>query len=92
MSGARLYTPGLELGILAGETRAALIELAAGARLRVVEGAFALDDVLADAEEVFTSSSVREVMPVVGLDERELALRAGCRPSYRRAAAARRAS
>jgi len=63
--GRTLYTPGLELGILAGETRAALMELAAERRYGVVEGAFPLDAVLRDADEAFTSSSVREVMPVV---------------------------
>jgi len=68
--GRTLYTPGLELGILAGETRAALMELAAEGRYRVVEGAFPLDAVLRDADEAFTSSSVREVMPVVAIDER----------------------
>jgi branched-subunit amino acid aminotransferase/4-amino-4-deoxychorismate lyase len=65
-----LYTPGLELGILAGETRAALTELAADAGYRLVEGAFPLEDVLERAVEVFTSSSVREVMPVAAVDER----------------------
>jgi branched-subunit amino acid aminotransferase/4-amino-4-deoxychorismate lyase len=70
--GHTLYTPSLELGILAGETRAALSELASGLRYDVVEGAFSLDAVLRDAEEAFTSSSVREVMPVVAIDERSL--------------------
>ena len=64
-----LYTPALELGILAGETRATLIQLAGGLGYSVSEGAFALDEVIRAAEEVFTSSSVREVMPVVGLDD-----------------------
>ena len=62
-----LYTPALELGILAGVTRATLIELAAERGFEVREGAFPLEH-LADAEEAFTSSSVREVMPVVELD------------------------
>ena len=62
-----LYTPSLELGILAGVTRAAVIELAAGAGYEVAEGAYVLAE-LAGAEEVFTSSSVREVMPVTELD------------------------
>ena len=35
----------------------------------MVEGAFAIERLFA-ADEVFTSSSVREVMPVVTLDER----------------------
>ena len=67
--GRDLFTPGLELGILAGETRATLIELAAELGHPVTEGAFVLDEVVLHAEEVFTSSSVREVMPVVALDE-----------------------
>ena len=62
-----LYTPALELGILAGVTRATLIEAAAGLGYAVREGAFPLEHMVA-AEEAFTSSSVREVMPVVELD------------------------
>jgi branched-subunit amino acid aminotransferase/4-amino-4-deoxychorismate lyase len=65
--GATLVTPELELGILAGETRAALIGLAEEAGYGVETGAFPLERLLA-AEEVFTSSSVREVMPVVSVD------------------------
>lgn len=62
-----LYTPALELGILAGVTRATLIEEAGGLGYEVREGAFPLDH-LAGADEAFTSSSVREVMPVVALN------------------------
>ena len=62
-----LYTPALELGILAGVTRATLIAEAAGLGYEVREGAFPLEH-LAASEEAFTSSSVREVMPVVALD------------------------
>jgi 4-amino-4-deoxychorismate lyase len=69
--GRSLYTPGLELGILAGETRATLIDLGAELGYGVIEGAFTLDALLLEAEEVFTSSSVREVMPVAGLDARQ---------------------
>jgi len=66
-----LYTPGLELGILAGVTRATLIEQAAALGYDVREGAFPLSH-LASADEAFTSSSVREVMPVVELDDAPL--------------------
>ena len=66
-----LYTPGVELGILAGVTRAAVLELAGGLGYEVVEGTFPLDD-LAAADEAFTSSSVREVMSVTELDEQPL--------------------
>jgi branched-subunit amino acid aminotransferase/4-amino-4-deoxychorismate lyase len=62
-----LYTPALELGILAGVTRATLVEEAAAAGIEVREGAFPLEH-MAGAEEAFTSSSIREVMPVVELD------------------------
>ena len=66
-SGRELYTPGLELGILAGLTRATLLEAAAGAGYSVHEGAYPVEE-LAGAEEAFTSSSIRELMPVVELD------------------------
>ena len=64
-----LFTPALELGILAGVTRATLIEEAAALGVEVREGAYPLEH-LAAADEAFTSSSVREVMPVVDLDAR----------------------
>jgi len=67
--GDTLLTPELELGILAGETRAALLELAGDEGFAVLTGTFRLDRLL-EADEVFTSSSVREVMPVVAVDGR----------------------
>ena len=70
--GRTLYTPSLELGILAGVTRAAVIELASGAGYTVEEGAYVLEQ-LAGAEEAFTSSSIREVMSVVELDDASMA-------------------
>jgi 4-amino-4-deoxychorismate lyase len=70
--GRTLETPSLNLGILAGETRAALLELAPELGFDVSEGAYELDRLLA-ADEAFTSSSVREVLPVVSVDGRSLA-------------------
>jgi 4-amino-4-deoxychorismate lyase len=67
--GSTLCTPAVELGILAGVTRRVLIEAAPPAGLEVAEGTYPLAELLG-AEEVFTSSSVREVMPVVELDGR----------------------
>jgi 4-amino-4-deoxychorismate lyase len=64
-----LYTPSTELGILSGITRLTVLELAAGCGYRAVEGVFTTDD-LAEAEEAFTSSSTREIMPVVTVDGR----------------------
>jgi 4-amino-4-deoxychorismate lyase len=69
--GSTLYTPSLELGILAGVTRAVLIEAAPPAGYEVAEGAYPLADLLG-AEEAFTTSSVREVLPVVALDGRPI--------------------
>jgi 4-amino-4-deoxychorismate lyase len=62
-----LHTPALDLGILAGVTRDTLVDAAAAAGIAVEAGAYELDR-LAGAAEVFTSSSIREVMPVVRLD------------------------
>jgi 4-amino-4-deoxychorismate lyase len=65
--GDTLYTPSLELGILAGVTRAVVLELAEGCGYRVEEGIYRLPDVLT-SEEAFTSSSVRELLPIADLD------------------------
>lgn len=65
--GSTLRTPSLELGILAGVTRAAVLELAAACGYGVEEGTYPVAD-LAGAQEAFTTSSVREVCPVVELD------------------------
>jgi 4-amino-4-deoxychorismate lyase len=64
--GEHLLTPSLELPILAGVTRALLLDLA---EHETDEGVFPLDRLLA-ADEVFLSSSIREVMPVAAVDER----------------------
>jgi 4-amino-4-deoxychorismate lyase len=68
---ATLFTPSLDLGILAGVTRAALLEVAPSCGYGVEEGTFPLGE-LREADEAFTSSSVREVMPLVELDGRPL--------------------
>jgi branched-subunit amino acid aminotransferase/4-amino-4-deoxychorismate lyase len=67
--GDRLHTPALELGILAGVTRAEVLRVAGRLGYAVDEGRYELGQ-LAAAEEAFTSSSVREIMPVVELDGR----------------------
>ena len=72
--GDRLVTPSLELGILAGETRAALLDLAGELDYAVETGSYPLARLLG-ADEVFTSSSVREVMPIAAVDDREFAHR-----------------
>jgi branched-subunit amino acid aminotransferase/4-amino-4-deoxychorismate lyase len=69
--GDLLRTPELGLGILAGVTRAALLELAPACGFRVEEGAYPLADLLG-ADEAFSSSSVREILPLVEIDGRDL--------------------
>ncbi len=70
--GTTLFTPSLDLGILAGVTRATVLDLAHEAGYPVEEGQFPLAE-LAAADEAFTSSSVREVMPATELDGRPIA-------------------
>jgi 4-amino-4-deoxychorismate lyase len=65
--GDTLFTPALELGVLAGVTRAVVAEEAPGLEHGVEEGAYPVSELIA-ADEAFTSSSVREVMPVVSVD------------------------
>ncbi len=60
--GDRLFTPTTGAGVLPGVTRSFLLELEPA-----TEGAFRLEDLLT-ADEAFTTSSVREVMPVVQVD------------------------
>jgi branched-subunit amino acid aminotransferase/4-amino-4-deoxychorismate lyase len=60
--GDRLFTPAAGAGVLPGVTRSFVLELEP-----VVEGTFELAE-LASADEAFTTSSIREVMPVVELD------------------------
>ena len=71
-SGDTLLTPSLDVGVLAGVTRATLLELAprppATSR---EEGVYPLAPARA-ADEAFTSSSIREVVPVVEIDGRPI--------------------
>ena len=71
--GDTLFTPSLELGVLAGVTRDVLAEAAPDLGYRVEEGVYPLEDLFA-ADEAFTSSSVREVMPVAAIGPKEFAL------------------
>jgi len=65
--GSTLFTPSLDLGVLAGVTRDTLFELAPEHGYDVRQDRFPLAE-LAAADEAFTSSSVRELMPVIELD------------------------
>lgn len=68
---AELVTPPEEAGILVGITREHLLEAAAELGIPVRFEAITPADVIA-ADEVFLSSSIREVMPVVTADGRPI--------------------
>jgi branched-chain amino acid aminotransferase len=61
--GDGVETPPLDSGCLPGVTRSVLLEIAAGAGVRLREAPLRLSDVLA-APEVFITSTTREVQPV----------------------------
>ena len=63
--GNRLITP--EVEILPGITRMAVLKLAGG-RFDVVERAIHADE-LAEADEAFITSSTKEVLPIIQIDE-----------------------
>jgi branched-subunit amino acid aminotransferase/4-amino-4-deoxychorismate lyase len=62
-----VYTPALATGALAGTTRARVIELAEALAVPLSEGAHTLHDV-AEAEEIFLTSSALGVAPVTTFD------------------------
>jgi branched-chain amino acid aminotransferase len=64
-----LATPPIAAGILAGVTRALVLELAREARLPVCEVPL-LPEELAAADEIFITSTAREILPVTALDGR----------------------
>lgn len=65
-----LFTPSLDLGILGSITRSAVIDAAPAADVEIAEGRYGVDD-LYRADEVLLMSSVREVLPVRKVDDRE---------------------
>jgi branched-chain amino acid aminotransferase len=62
----RVFTPATRPGVLPGVTRSFVLELE-----EAEEGSFPLAALLA-ADEAFTTSSIREVMPVTAIDGRSL--------------------
>lgn len=62
-----VLTPPLEVGILAGITRRAVMEVCAREGLRVLELPLA-ETHLHEADELFITSSIREIVPVVRVD------------------------
>lgn len=70
----RVETPPLSSGCLAGVTRSLVLELASRLGLPVVETRLPLADLLSNAvDEVFLTSSTRNVQPVGRIDSSEIA-------------------
>ena len=72
VKGGRLATPPADAGILVGITRAHVLDAAALAGVAVDQRTLRPDD-LYGADEVFVTSSIREVLPVVRVDGRTIA-------------------
>lgn len=67
----RLLTPPLEDGLLPGITRAAVLELAAEVDVPAEQRTMTVHDLM-EADEVFLTNSIMEVMPVVRVEAREI--------------------
>jgi branched-chain amino acid aminotransferase len=68
----RALTPPLSAGLLPGITREFLWEVGKTADIRVSEATL-FDADLFDADEAFLTSTTREVMPIVDVDDRKIA-------------------
>ncbi|MEC0259973.1 aminotransferase class IV [Paenibacillus lautus] len=62
----RLYTPDIGTGILPGITRAVVLELAADLGIEAEEGRYSWE-FFTGADEIFTTGSVQEILPVTTL-------------------------
>ncbi|MFT4561233.1 MAG: D-alanine transaminase [Gammaproteobacteria bacterium] len=67
----RIKTPPLSPGILPGVTRNLLVELFTGPDLNVEQAMISKEE-LADADEVWVTSSGREIVPVIRIDDRQI--------------------
>lgn len=67
-----LYTPPLTCGVLPGITRQVVLELAAASSVPTHADAPLGPEALRDADEAFLTSSLRELVPLVAVDERPI--------------------
>jgi len=71
VTGGRLLTPPVEEGLLPGITRAAVLELAAEVGVPAEQQPLSAREVL-DADEVFLTNSIMEVLPVGRIERKEI--------------------
>jgi branched-chain amino acid aminotransferase len=69
VTGGAVRTPPTTAGLLAGVTRAFVLELAAKTGIRAFEETLFEEDA-ATADEMFFTSTTREIVPVVRVDDR----------------------
>ena len=69
MKDNQLITPSVSSGVLPGITREAVIELARRAKIRIQQR-YVEQKELYQADEVFLTSSVRELVPVTSIDKK----------------------
>lgn len=69
--GGELITPEVDAGVLAGITRRHVLELAEREGVDVVLRAMKRDEIVR-CDEVFLTSSIREIMPIVRIDGQEI--------------------
>lgn len=75
----RLFTPEVGIGILPGITRSVVLELAVELGIEAEEGRYGWD-VLTEADEIFTTGSVQEIVPVtslIGLEDKAISIGQG---------------
>jgi 4-amino-4-deoxychorismate lyase len=71
-----LYTPAVSTGILNGITRQFIIELAKSNHLKVEEGLYSLDEAV-EADEMFVTNSIQEIVPITSFEDRPLPGKSG---------------
>jgi branched-chain amino acid aminotransferase len=69
----KIMTPSHDAGIVAGITRGVILDLSRSMGLSVVEGFFPVSEI-DDADEMFLTSTTREVVPIVRVDEKAVGL------------------
>jgi len=72
----RLYTPSLDTGILPGVTRARVLALASALGMPAEEGKYTWAELL-EADEVFLTNSIQELVPVTSLADADGVVKVG---------------
>lgn len=71
MIGGRLVTPSADTGLLAGVTRAVVLELAEADGIDVVQRPLSTSELI-EADEAFLTSTTRELVPLHAVDDRAI--------------------